>query len=121
MTAAPYMPEKQAEFDTWLLNFSTLISTEPKRYNLSEADAAIVAEVYAEWSDAYRPVTAPGTKTKVTVAAKNAAREMAEATIRPCAQAIANDRDVSAADKVACTSIRGPADARISRPRPPAR
>ncbi len=98
--AAPYLPEPQTEFDAWLLNFSTLISTEPKRYNLSEADAAVIADVYAEWSAAYRPVTAPITKTKVTVAAKNAAREMAEATIRPCAQIIANDRNVTPDDKV---------------------
>jgi hypothetical protein len=99
--AAPYMPDAQGEFDLWLLNFSTLVSTEAKRYNLSQADAAIIAEVYDEWSAAYRPVTAPGTKTKVTVAAKNAAREMAEATIRPCAQIIASDRNVSPADKTA--------------------
>ncbi len=83
------------------MNFSTLISNEPKRYNLSEADAAIIADVYAEWSAAYQPVTAPGTKTKVTVAAKDAARKMAEGTIRPCAQIIANDRNVTPDDKVA--------------------
>ena len=29
--AAPYMPDAQGEFDTWLLNFSTLASAEPKR------------------------------------------------------------------------------------------
>jgi hypothetical protein len=99
--AAPYMPEAQAEFDAWLKNFSTRISAGPQKYNLSEADAAIVAEVFAEWSAAYRPVTAPASKTKVTVAAKMAAREMAEATIRPCAQIIANDPNVSPEAKVA--------------------
>jgi hypothetical protein len=75
------MPEAQADFDAWLKNFSTRISAGPERHNRSEANAAIIAEVFAEWSAAYRPVTAPVSKTKVTVAAKNAAREMAEATI----------------------------------------
>ena len=98
--AAPYMPEGQAEFDVWLRNFSSHLSAEPSRYNLSQADAAIIRDVYAEWSAAYRSVLCPRTKTKVAVCAKNAAREMAEATIRPCAQIIANDRNVCPGDKL---------------------
>ncbi len=94
------MPDAQADFDLWLMNFSTLIAAEPARYGLAQADAVIVAEVYAEWSAAYRPVTTNWEKTKASVAAKNAAREMAEATIRPCAQIIANDENVSVADKI---------------------
>ena len=99
--AAPYMPEGQAEFDVWLKNFSTLVQSEPNRYNLSQADAAIIRDVYAEWSAAYRPVTAPITKTKVAVAAKNAARKMAEATIRPCCKSSPTTATYRPADKLA--------------------
>jgi hypothetical protein len=97
--AAPYMPEGQAEFDLWLRNFSSHLSAEPSRFNITEADARVVKEVYDEWSAAYRPVLCPRTKNKCSVAAKDAARRMAEATIRPCAQFIAQDRELSPADK----------------------
>lgn len=95
------MPDAQGEFDTWLRNFSTLCVAEPEKYHLSDADAKIIADIYAEWSAAYRLMNDPTAKTKVTVAAKNAAREMAEASIRPCSQIIAGDSNVSPADKKA--------------------
>ena len=49
----------------------------------------------------YQPVTMPTKKTSAAVMAKDAARVMAEALIRPVAQRIADNRGVDAGDKVA--------------------
>lgn len=39
----PYMPTKEADFASWLANFSTLISANPSAYGLMTTDAATIA------------------------------------------------------------------------------
>ncbi len=95
------MPDAQAGFNNWLVNFSTLVSATPYAYGLSPADAANIAAVTAQWTAAYLPVTSKATKTPQAVAAKDTARVMAKAIVRPYAQTIANNPGVSAANKIA--------------------
>ena len=83
--AAPETARRQAGFNDWLLNFSTLVSAAPLRYGLLPAERNIAA-VAAQWTAAYVPVTSKATKTPQAVAAKDTARVMAEAIVRPYAQ-----------------------------------
>ena len=39
----PYIPAQEGQFNTWLNNFSTLISANPPAYGLMTSDAANIA------------------------------------------------------------------------------
>lgn len=101
MPAAPYIPAKDADFDAWLLNFTTLLTAAPITYGLTAPDAVTCAAQYTAWHPAYLAATDPGTRTPVTVAAKDAARVTAEQVIRPYAQEISKNAAVATGDKVA--------------------
>lgn len=98
---APYIPPKDADFDAWIENFSSLITAAPATYGLTSGDATAIAGVTTSWSDAYALVTSPSTKTATTVQAKNVARITALNTVRPYAQTIGLNAGVSADNKVA--------------------
>ena len=97
----PYLPSKDADFDTWLTNFSTLLTAAPPTYGLVAGDAVIVAGVTTPWSAAYAAAINPGTRTSVTIADKDAARNTATATVRPYAVGISLNSGVTNADKTA--------------------
>ncbi len=97
---APYIPPTDAAFDTWLLNFSTLLTANPVNYGLIAGDAVIVAAEYTAWHPLYLAATNPATKTSPAVAAKDAARNSAEATVRPYAVGISLNPSVSDALKL---------------------
>lgn len=101
MPAAPYIPARDADFETWLLNFTTLLTASPTTYGLLAGDAVICAAQYTAWNPAFLAATDPVTRTSVTVAAKDAARVTAEAVVRPFAQQIARNAAVDPGDKVA--------------------
>ncbi len=98
--ATPYIPPRNANFQSWLLNFSTLLTAHPTDYGLAAGDATIVADVYTAWHTAFVAGTNPATRTSVTIAAMQAARAAATATVRPYAQAIAINGGVSDALKM---------------------
>ncbi len=97
----PYLPTKEADFNNWLNNFSTLISANPPAFGLMTTDAATIAAQTAAWTAAYGPVTSPATKTAQAVQHKNTAKVSVSAQIRTYAQAIANNPGVSSANKIA--------------------
>ena len=97
---ANYLPARQAKFDQWLVNFSKQTSASPYAYGLTNTDAATIAQLAAQWSAAYQPVTSNATKTAQAVAAKDEARVIVTAQIRTFAQAIANNPGVAAWNKV---------------------
>jgi hypothetical protein len=98
---APYIPTKQALFDTWFLNFSTLITANPMLYGLAAGDAVTIAADYTSWHSAYVLTTSPTTKSASNVSAKNTALTMVLPTIRTYAQQIANNPGVLSANKIA--------------------
>ena len=98
---ANYIPPRQAQFDAFLANFSTLITTNPLLYGLASADAVNIANAYAAWHAAYLLIVSPTTKTAATVAAKNNEYASILPTIRVYAQQIANNPGVLSANKTA--------------------
>lgn len=99
--ATSYIPPKNTDFQSWLLNFSTLLTASPTTYGLVSGDATTVAAQYTAWHEAYLLVQNPSTKTSVTVAAMNAARATAEAIVRPYAVSISLNAGVTNDDKTA--------------------
>mgnify|MGYP003593370120 CR=1 FL=1 len=101
MSAAPYIPAKDADFDAWLLNFTTLLTATPADFGLVAGDAVICAAAYSSWHPAYVLATDPATRTAPTVAQKDAERASAEQTVRPYAQRIAKNAAVTPENKAA--------------------
>jgi hypothetical protein len=95
----PYLPNKDQDFNAWLNNFSALITANPATYGLVPGDAVIIAAQQTAFSAALTLATDPGTRTAPTVAAKDAARVIAEATVRPYATAISRNPAVDPGDK----------------------
>lgn len=101
MPAPSYIPARDADFESWLLNFTTLLTATPVTYGLTAPDAVACAAQYTAWNPAFLAATDPVTRTTVTVAAKDAARVTAEAVVRPFAQDISRNASVDPGDKVA--------------------
>lgn len=98
---APYIPNRDADLDTWSANFSTLITAAPATYGLVAGDAVAIAAVVLAFHTSYLIATAPSTRTPTSVAAKDAARVTMLGTVRPYAQRVANNAGVSAGNKIA--------------------
>lgn len=99
--AASYIPTKDADFNNWSSNFSSLITAGPGTYGLIAADATAIAAAYSAWSAAYTLAINPPTRTPVTVADKDVQRINALAIMRPYAQAISLNAGVLVDDKIA--------------------
>lgn len=92
MPQAPYIPARDADFAVWLANLSTLVTAHPTDYGLIAGDAVIIAGVNTPFQAAYLLATNPATRTGPTIAAKDAARAAATATVRPyCVSISLND------------------------------
>ncbi len=96
-----YVPAADSDFAVWLANFDTLLTAAPADFGLVAGDAVIVAAVALTFATDYPVSQAPGTRTPVTVAAKDVARAAAEATVRPYAVQISLNGAVLDANKIA--------------------
>lgn len=97
----PYIPPRDADFNNWIDNFSTLLTAAPATYGLLASDATAVASLNSTWAAAYALAVNPSTRTPVTVAAKDTARITAQAGIRPYAVQISLNPGVLVDDKIA--------------------
>lgn len=97
----PYIPNGNGPADTWLTNFSALITATPIVYGLTAPNAVTIAAEQVAYHDAYVLATDPPTRTSVTVAALVAQRLSMESIIRPFAQQVARNPAVLPGDKVA--------------------
>jgi hypothetical protein len=95
-----YIPNRDADFASWLQNFSTVLTANPTAYGLTTGDATTVAGANTTFQAAYTAAVDPATRTPVTVAAKDSARAAAEATVRPLAVQISLNSGVSDGLKV---------------------
>lgn len=107
LATAPYIPDRDTDYDSWLLNFTTKLTADPATYGLVPADAVNCAAQYTAWHAAYllgggtyhTPVN-PATKTVETTQAKVDARVASLAVVRPYAQLISRNAGVLASDKL---------------------
>jgi hypothetical protein len=99
--ANPYIPNRDPDFDDWLLNFSTLLTASPATYGLIAADAVNVAAAYTSWHTAFLAAIAGPTRGPMSIAAKDTARVATLGVVRPYAQLISLNAGVMVEDKIA--------------------
>lgn len=97
----PYIPARDADFDNWMVNFSTVLTASPPTYGLTPADAAIVTATASAWGTSYDVAIAGPTRGPFSIAAKDTQRVITTAAVRPYAQLISLNAGVTTAAKIA--------------------
>lgn len=95
-----YIPQSDAQFNSWIVNFATLLTADPAAVGETAPTAASMQTDADAWSAAYTLATDPATRTAPTVAAKDNARFTAEQTSRPIAMRIRNNAAVTDQQRV---------------------
>lgn len=96
----PYIPPKDVDFLAWLDNFDDLVAVNFAAYGLTAPEAASITNVRTDYDSAFAAATNPVTRTPVTVAAKDTAKAIALATVRPLAQKIRDNSAVTDEQRV---------------------
>jgi hypothetical protein len=85
------IPEKDGEFDQWVLPFAAYIAANGAAMGIKTAIMLALANGVAAWTTAYAPTTNPATVNSTEVALKNQARAALEAILRPLIRQIQAD------------------------------
>lgn len=97
--SADYIPSREADMDTWVLNFKTLIAANPTSYGLSASDATAIGTAYTNWHAAYLAAIGPTTRNVSTIGTKNEQKAVVLGVVRGYAATIRANRAVSSALK----------------------
>jgi hypothetical protein len=81
-----YIPSKDADLVTWSSNFAAVITAAPTSYGLSSGQASAYTTLDTAFATAYEAAINPGTRTPVTVATKDSARNALVANARSLAK-----------------------------------
>lgn len=101
MPALPsYIPTRDADLANWADNFNTLLTASPSTYGLVAGDATAVDAVVVPFITAYSAAINPGTRTPVTISAKDDAKILMLATVRPYAINVSLNQGVITSDKI---------------------
>lgn len=92
---ATYIPSRDADLDTWLLNFKTLIAATPTNYGLVAADATAITNAFNSWHTAFLLASNPTTRTKGTVSTKNTQKANVLTVVRGYANTLRVNKGVS--------------------------
>jgi hypothetical protein len=95
-----FLPTRDALLLDWSSNFNTKITASPTTYGLTAAQATAYGTLNTAFSSAYTTATAPSTRTRGTVAAKNAARATLKANARLLARIVQATASVTAQQKI---------------------
>jgi len=76
------IPLRDAEFETFLYNWKTLLTASPTTYGLTAPDAVAISAAYTAWNAAYVLASSLLTRTRATVAAKDAEKVLALSLLR---------------------------------------
>jgi hypothetical protein len=96
-----YLPPRDADLTLWVLNFTTLLTATPTDFGLVAGDAVICAGPISAFRAALQLATDPSTRTKSTVAAKDAAKVTMLDVVRPYCIQIKNNGGVTDYNKIA--------------------
>jgi hypothetical protein len=99
--AGSFIPAKDALALSWMQTFAEGLTALPGTYMVSAADALTVTSAVNGFAAAYALTVDPATRTKVTVAAKDDARVIAEQICRQFAALIKENAGISDPDKIA--------------------
>lgn len=94
-----YMPRADSAALSWMRSFSQRLAGQPGVYGVTAGEVASVGEAVAAFAAALTVASAPGTRTVVTVSAKDEARTVAESACRPIYARIKCATTISDEDK----------------------
>jgi hypothetical protein len=97
---ASAIPQRDAEFNTYLFNWKTLLTATPAVFGMTATDATAISAQYTAWNTAYTAATNLLTRTRATVAAKDAAKVFALSLLREQYGIIKANPSVSNEDKI---------------------
>ena len=96
-----YIPSKDADFASFLDNLKTLaVAVGLTTYGMSAGNVTDITAQNSSFQSAFTAATDPGTRGPATVAAKDAARAMAELVVRPICVMVSQNPAISNMDKV---------------------
>jgi hypothetical protein len=97
---ADYIPSRESLLSAWATNFSDLITATPGAYGLMASDATTISNAVALFTAALSIALNPTTKTKASVADKDAKKAAMLVTIRQYAKVIKLNLGVSNEAKI---------------------
>lgn len=100
-TSTNYIPPRDGDFNTWIVNFSGYIVTNYASLGLSSADSAALGEMQLAWSTAYAAALNGSTRGPMTVNVKDAARANVQTRARQIATIIQANPGITDAQKTA--------------------
>lgn len=95
-----YIPSTDAGLAAWSANFEAIVAVDYAALGLTGGQASAVTAADTAYQAAYTLAVDPGTRTPVTVAAKDSAKFALLGTVRPVAIQVRNNPAVSDATKV---------------------
>jgi hypothetical protein len=98
--STPWPPNREADLVTWTQNFSTLISATPTVFGLTAPMALAYATLSGNFVTSYNVANAESTRTRVTVADKNAKKATMLASARSLIRTIQGTASVTPAQKI---------------------
>ena len=101
MAQASYIPTQDAPLKAWANNFATLIAASPGTFGLLTSDAVTISSFANNFSAAMDVIENPATKTKPSVANKDALKASMLGVLRPYAQNVRNNAGVTDENKLA--------------------
>jgi hypothetical protein len=96
-----YIPDRDADALLWMNAFSSGISADPAKFELSEADAEAISQAVSEYQEALAVATNKATRTEETVNVKDTKRNAAKTLCRHYAIDIKFNSGISDAEKIA--------------------
>lgn len=101
MASNDYLPSTDNELNVWASNFTTLIEATPTTYGLDTPAAVTMRTLYNDFAAALILAINPLTRSKVTVAAKDAEKAAMKSFIRSLAAIVQATISVSNENKIA--------------------
>jgi hypothetical protein len=95
-----YIPEQDRQAAAWMRTFANGIAADPDRYMLAPSDVEAIQGVVADFRQKLAVALAPSTRTKGVVRSKDESRAIAEKILRPYAQRIKLNGQISNAAKI---------------------
>lgn len=101
MSVEPYIPRTDSGFREWAEAFSSTLNESPETYMLVPAQTQAIVAAVDDFVSKYVLTTKDATRTKITVAAKDDARSVAETMCREIASLIKENLGISDEAKIA--------------------
>jgi hypothetical protein len=98
--ATPYIPSTDSALASWATNFDSIVAVDFAALGVTAPEAAAITAATSAYNSALVLATDPGTRTPVTVQAKNTAKADLLGLVRPIAQRIAINPAIDDMDKV---------------------